>query len=388
MKLPSHHRVGLSVLTVIAVTIVRADQPPTPEMDQQLRFFESRIRPLLIERCHQCHAGDNREGGLRLDVAETISRGGDSGPVIVPGDPDSSLLVAAVRYREIEMPPDQPLSEREQADIESWVRQGAIWPITRSIETETENQSWWASEPLDPGPPLKSIDGIDSPTPIDRYIYDQLQRQGISGAPVAKREKQIRRLSYDLLGLPPTPEAINQFVSDSLPGAYQRLVDRTFADPAYGERMARLWLDLVRYAESDGWRADAYRPQAWRYREFVTDAFNSKMPYDQFVALQLAGDELAPADAQAVAAVGFLRLGIYEYNQRDAEGQWQNIVDEMTDVTADVFLATGLACAKCHDHKFDPILRRLLPFSQRLRTSLVCRSQIDSETRCILARKN
>jgi hypothetical protein len=167
----------------------------------------------------------------------------------------------------------------------------------------------------------------------------------------------IRRLSYDLLGLPPAPEAIDAFVADDRPDAYLRLVDRMFADPAYGERMARLWLDLVRYAESDGWRADAYRPQAWRYRDFVIDAFNSGMPYDQFVSLQLAGDEIAPADPQALAAVGFMRLGIYEFNQRNAEGQWQDIVDEITDVTADVFLATGLACAKCHDHKFDPIPR-------------------------------
>ena len=175
--------------------------------------------------------------------------------------------------------------------------------------------------------------------------------------PKAERARLIRRLSYDLLGLPPSPEAIERFVHDDRPGAYRRLVDQMFADPAYGERMARLWLDLVRYAESDGWRADAFRPQAWRYRQFVTDAFNSGMPYDQFVSLQLAGDELAPDDESNLAAVGFLRLGIYEYNQRDAEGQWQNIVDEATDVAADVFLATGLACAKCHDHKFDPIPR-------------------------------
>ncbi len=167
----------------------------------------------------------------------------------------------------------------------------------------------------------------------------------------------IRRLSYDLLGLPPTPEQIDAFVNDQRPRAYERLVDRMFADPAYGERMGRLWLDLVRYAESDGWRQDAYRPQAYRYRDWVINAFNSGMPYDQFVAYQLAGDEIAPGDEEAEAAAGFMRLGIYEYNQRDAEGQWQNIVDEITDVTADVFLATGMACAKCHDHKFDPISR-------------------------------
>ncbi len=192
---------------------------------------------------------------------------------------------------------------------------------------------------------------------IDHYVDRRLEDLGLQRAPVADRARLIRRLSYDLLGLPPTPAAIQRFVNDDRPDAYRRLVDRMFADPAYGERMARLWLDLVRYAESDGWRTDAYRPQAWKYRQFVVDAFNSGMTYDRFVALQLAGDEIEPSDEQALAAVGFLRLGIYEYNQRDAEDQWQNIVDEITDVTADVFLATGMACAKCHDHKFDPIPR-------------------------------
>lgn len=328
-----------------------------PRSGEQLQFFEQRIRPLLIERCYECHSGDRHEGGLRLDVADALSRGGESGAVVVPGDPQASLLVAAVHYEELEMPPAAPLSDRERSDLVRWVAEGAVWPVTSTRAARLDDAPWWAAEPLDPGAPPLPVAAIDSPTTIDRYIDDALDRQGLRRAPPAAPAKQLRRLSYDLLGLPPSPAAVERYLSDPSPAAYRRLVDAWFADPAYGERMARLWLDLVRYAESDGWRADAHRPGAWRYRQFVTAAFNQKLPYDQFVAWQIAGDEIAPGDPQALAAVGFLRLGIYEYNQRDAEGQWENIVDELTDVTADVFLATGLACAKCHDHKFDPIPR-------------------------------
>jgi len=357
-----HHRLLIGLALVWSISAVSAGEPNASvtarqQESAQLKFFENRIRPLLIERCYECHSGDNQEGGLRLDVADGLSRGGDSGAVVVPGEPQASLLVSAVDYQDLEMPPDEPLSDRERSDIVRWVAEGAIWPIANEREATSHDQPWWAAEPLDRGSVPPSIADVDSPTTIDRYIDDALDRQGLRRAPPASRSRQLRRLSYDLLGLPPNPEVIDRFLTAASPQAYRRVVDSMFADPAYGERMARLWLDLVRYAESDGWRADAYRPGAWRYRQFVTDAFNEKMAYDEFVALQIAGDEIAPADPQATAAVGFLRLGIYEYNQRDAEGQWQNIVDELTDVTADVFLATGLACAKCHDHKFDPIPR-------------------------------
>jgi hypothetical protein len=348
-------RVSLALIAGLLASGARGDDDESP------RFFESRIRPLLVARCYECHAGDNVEGGLRLDVPDSLSKGGDSGPPVVPGDPTASLLVAAIRYDDLQMPPDERLSDQEQADVEEWVRRGAFWPIQADAQhrsaADAEQQPWWAAEPIDPGELPPPVPGVRSPSVIDRHIDSQLDQVGLQRAPPADRARLIRRLSYDLLGLPPSPQAVDRFVNDQRPDAYTRLVNQLLADPAYGERMARLWLDLVRYADSDGWRADAFRPQAWRFRQFVVDAFNSGMPYDRFVALHLAGDEIAPADEQSLAAVGFLRLGIYEYNQRDAEGQWQNIVDEITDVTADVFLATGMACAKCHDHKFDPISR-------------------------------
>lgn len=326
-------------------------------------FFETKVRPLLAQHCFECHAGDKSEGGLRVDHHQGLLVGGDSGAAIVPGDVSGSLLITAVRYEELEMPPQSKLSDDEIAVLERWVENGAVWPQHEGALAGNEEdlqeriKNWWAAQPLEPALPRGELASAHSRHLIDRYIDDQLVEVGLQRAPAADRARLIRRLSYDLIGLPPSPEAIERFENDQRPGAYRRLVNDLFSNPAYGERMGRLWLDLVRYSDSDGWRADAYRPQAWRYRQFVVDAFNHSMPYDQFVKWQVAGDEYQPNNEEALAAVGFLRLGIYEYNQRDAEGQWQNIVDELTDVTADVFLATGLACAKCHDHKFDPIPR-------------------------------
>lgn len=330
---------------------------------EAMTFFESEVRPLLSQHCHECHSGDEPDGGLSLDRHQAILRGGDSGPAVVPGDPNASLLISAVNYQDLEMPPNQQLDAKSISVLEKWVQQGARWPehevsaVTSDRNLSERIKGWWAAQPLDSHLPDGRVGHLPSRHRIDHYVDAKLASVGLQRAAVSDRARLLRRLSYDLLGLPPTPESVDRFEKDRRPGAYQRLVNEMFSSPAYGERMARLWLDLVRYADSDGWRADAYRPQAWRYRQFVVDAFNKQMPYDQFVKLQIAGDEYQPDNEEALAAVGFLRLGIYEYNQRDAEGQWQNIVDEMTDVTADVFLATGLACAKCHDHKFDPIPR-------------------------------
>ncbi|MGI9470943.1 MAG: PSD1 and planctomycete cytochrome C domain-containing protein, partial [Rubripirellula sp.] len=351
-------RLGIAAATALLCCAKVSAEPASPSDTEQMRFFESRVRPLLVARCYECHSKDTAEGGLRLDVAGALLKGGDSGPSVTPGEPASSLLISAIRYEELEMPPDEPLPPAEQKVLETWIQQGAFWPVTETDAEAIEDQPpWWAALPIDPGTVPAAAADVVSRDPIDRYIDRKLEDAGLYRAPTADRRRLIRRLSYDLRGLPPSPEEIAQFVQDERPNAYVRLVDRLFADPAYGERMARLWLDLVRYAESDGWRADAYRPQAWRYRQFVADAFNAGMTYDQFVRLQLAGDEVDPGNDEALAAAGLLRLGIYEFNQRDAEGQWQNVVDEITDVTADIFLATGLACAKCHDHKFDPIPR-------------------------------
>ncbi len=207
-----------------------------------------------------------------------------------------------------------------------------------------------------------AVPAVDDPrwsqNPIDCFIYRKLQSQDLTPAPEAERTTLIRRAYFDLIGLPPTPAEIDAFVADKSPEAFARLIDRLLESPHYGERWGRHWLDLVRYAESDGFNQDAYRPNIWRYRDYVISALNEDKPYDQFVLEQLAGDEVAPDDPSALAATGYLRHYLYEYNQRDARTHWSDILNDVTDVTADVFLGLGMGCARCHDHKFDPILQR------------------------------
>src|SRR5690606_10771239 len=193
---------------------------------------------------------------------------------------------------------------------------------------------------------------------VDRFVLKSLRAEQLEPAEEASRVALVRRAYFDLTGLPPTPAEMEQFVRDPRPDAYERLVDQLLDSPRYGEKWARHWLDLVRYAESDGFRQDAYRPHAWRYRDYVIQSFNDDKPYDQFVMEQLAGDEIMPGDPTGLIANSYLRHWIYEYNQRDVRTQWTNILNDITDVTADTFLGLGMGCARCHDHKFDPILQR------------------------------
>ncbi len=330
---------------------------------QQRTHFEKHVRPLLVTKCLKCHGKDKQEGGLRLDTAAAILNGGDSGPAVVPGNPKESLLIQAIHYDGREMPPSGKLEPSEITRLEQWVSTGAMWPDDlHELRPEPhgiseEDRKWWAFQPIH----LPEVPGIPNDTwsrnPIDRFVLERLNAEGLTPAPQASRETLVRRLFYDVIGLPPTPEEIDAFVHDASPDAWEQLVDRLLNDSRYGEHWARSWLDLVRYSESDGWNQDAYRPHLWRYRDYVIRSLNADKPYPQFVREQLAGDEIGGDNPENLAAVGFLRLGIYEYNQRDARGQWNDIMNEMTDVTADVFLGMGMACARCHNHKFDPILQ-------------------------------
>ena len=226
------------------------------------------------------------------------------------------------------------------------------------------NRALWSLQPVhDSKPPDVSGSRYGSwslwpRNPIDRFVLEALREQGLVPAAEASRVSLIRRVTFDLTGLPPTKAEVDSFVTDQAPDAYERLVDRLLASPAYGQRWGSYWLDLVRYAESDGYRQDAFRPSAWRYRDYVVRAFNTDKPYDRFLSEQLAGDELDPDDPELRVAVGFLRMGTYEYNQRDVCGQWADILNDITDVTGEVFLGLSMGCARCHDHKFDPILQR------------------------------
>jgi hypothetical protein len=339
---------------------------------ESIKFFESKVRPILVESCQECHAEKKHKGDLRLDNLPYILRGGEQGPAIVPHKPDESLLIKAVSYadKEMEMPPDGKLPEEKIAVLKQWIAMGAPWPEAEVAaaklprkpgEFSAEDKAWWAFQPVKE-PKVPQVKGIGNP--IDAFIAAKRAEAGLKASSEASPEELIRRLSFDLTGLPPTPEEVTQFVRESANGsdkaahAYEALVDRLLASPRFGERMAQHWLDLVRYAESEGYRLDAYRPNVWPYRDYVIESFNQDKPYHQFVKEQLAGDEIAPGDPKAEAATGFLRHTVYEYNQRDSEGQWRTIMNEVTDVTADVFLGMSVQCAQCHDHKFDPILQK------------------------------
>ncbi|HHM13037.1 MAG TPA: DUF1549 domain-containing protein, partial [Planctomycetaceae bacterium] len=335
---------------------------------EDIAFFEKQVRPLLVRRCLSCHGENKQESGLRLDAREHALKGGESGPAIVEGKPDESLLIEAVRYESLEMPPEQRLSESEVRTLEEWIRRGVPWPDgpqaslrrSRGHDFTPAERSYWAFQPVRawPTPAVRNLSWCRNA--IDRFVLARLESEGLTPAPPADRRTLIRRVYFDVIGLPPGPEEIEAFLLDPADEdiAYERMVDRLLASPHFGERMAQMWLDLVRFAESDGYRADAFRTPAWRYRDYVVSAFNSDKPYDRFVMEQLAGDELAPDDPDVRIATTFLRLGVYESNQRDARFHWTLIVDELTDVIGETFLGLSMACARCHDHKFDPILRK------------------------------
>jgi len=356
-------------LSVLALALLLGPLPygrgsePTPE---QAKFFTEKVRPVLKENCYSCHshAAKKSRGGLMLDARESLLKGGDTGPTIVPGKPDDSLLLKSVRHHDDApaMPPRGHLTGEQIKTLAEWVKLDAPWPgggekiAPRPKAITDEDRKHWAFQPLAKvsAPSRSRLGGNE----IDSFILAKLQAAGLEPAPPADRGTLIRRVTFDLHGLPPTPAEVEAFVNDPAADAYEKLVDRLLDSPRYGEHWARHWLDLVRYAESDGFKSDDYRPGAWRFRDYVIQSFNADKPYDRFVQEQLAGDELWPDDPAAIVATGFLRAGIYEYNNRDAFTQWDNMLNDITDTVGDVFLGLGMGCARCHDHKFDPILQR------------------------------
>jgi hypothetical protein len=361
---PARWCAGLAVLW-LAAACAAADASPE-------QFFERTIHPLLREHCFACHShgADKIKGGLVLDSLSGLLTGGDSGPAIVPGRPEESLLLKAVRHEnpDLQMPPlkdsRRKLSHEEVSALTAWIKAGAVWPGAEKSagrprgKITDEDRAWWAFQPLKNAAPPQVAEAAWRANPIDRFVRARLEREGLRPAPEAGRRALARRLYFDLTGLPPSPEELDAFVNDPAPDAVERLVDRLLASPRYGERWARHWLDLVRYADSDGYRIDDFRPDAWRYRDYVIRAFNADKPYDRFVREQLAGDEFDPQNPEALVATGYLRHWIYEYNNRDVVGQWATILNDITDTTGDVFLGLGMQCARCHDHKFDPILQK------------------------------
>jgi hypothetical protein len=328
------------------------------------RAFDAEVAPILARRCLDCHAGPAPKGKLDLSSRAMALGERKGGPVIVPGKPDESPLWERIEAGE--MPPDSPLPEAEKAVLRRWIADGARWgtdPIDPYQVTTTRRagRDWWSLQPVRrPMPPATQRAGW-ARNPIDAFVLRKLEDNGLAPAPEADRRALVRRLSFDLTGLPPTPGEIDTYVSDKSPDAYERLLDRYLASPQYGVRWARWWLDLARFGESDGFEFDEFRPAAWRYRDWVVDALNRDLPYDDFARLQIAGDVLRPDDPGAIEATGFLVAGAYDrVGQEQISEAMKAVVrgDELEDLVGTVgqaFLGLTINCARCHDHKFDPV---------------------------------
>lgn len=346
---------------------------PVRAADQQagIEFFEKRIRPVLVQHCYECHSADGKsvKGGLLLDSREGWRRGGDSGPALVSGKPADSLLIQALKHDGLEMPPKGKLSAEIIADFEKWIEMGApdprketgVKPIKREIDIEAGKQ-FWCFRPI-VAPQVPSVRDNSWPSaPVDRFVLSKLEAANLQPIGEADRSTLLRRASFDLIGLPPSPEEIDAFVADTSPHAWETVVDRLLASPHFGERWGRHWLDVARFAESSGGGRSMIFPEAWRYRDYVIRSFNDNKPFDQFVREQLAGD-LLPAESPAqreerLVATAFFVLGPTNYEEQDKLALEFDVVDEQIDTTGRAFLGMTLACVRCHDHKFDPIPTR------------------------------
>jgi hypothetical protein len=350
----------------------------TPLSAGDLQFFETKIRPVLEEDCFKCHShqADRIKGGLMLDSRAAVLKGGNTGPAVVPGKPDDSVLIQALRYTDEDLrmpPPDHggKLTDQQIADFTEWVQRGAPDPRVPAMAASGKayggvGKAHWAFQPVvKPAvPAVKDNSWVQSP--IDNFVLAKLESVGLHPNPIADKRTLIRRVTFDLTGLPPTEPEIQRFIADESPDAFAKVVDRLLGSPAYGERWARYWLDVARYSDTKGdapRRNDPRFPHAWTYRDYVIDAFNRDKPYSQFILEQLAADRLVveqenkakakrtepPVDRTVLAALGFLTLG----NQFD--GRRDDVIADQIDVTTKAFLGLTVACARCHDHKFDPI---------------------------------
>ncbi|MBI3463479.1 MAG: DUF1549 domain-containing protein, partial [Planctomycetes bacterium] len=331
-------------------------------------FFEKQIRPLLVKHCYECHGpeSDPAEGGLRLDTRQGLTQGGKSGAVVIPRDPDQSRLIVAVRYADplVQMPPDGKLSAREIDALAEWVRMGAPDPRDASgpppapISTSLseERLKWWSFQPVrDPAvPPVR--DGSWPLNEIDCFILAKLESSGMRPAPAADKRTLIRRATFDLTGLPPTPEEVDAFLADESPTAFASVVDRLLASRHYGERWGRHWLDVVRYADTSGCNGDFPIPQAYRYRNYVIDSFNEDKPYDQFLREQIAGDLLPSCSEEEryeqIVATGYLAIS---RRFSSVAEEFHLTLDDTIDNFGKAMLGLSVSCARCHEHKFDPI---------------------------------
>ncbi len=367
--------IALGVLIFSALTALPA--PP-----DRLDFFEQRIRPTLVNECYECHGAKKQKGGLRVDYRDGLLKGGDSGPALVPGDAKKSLFIQSIRHEasDSKMPKDRPqLADSVIADFVTWINQGAVDPRDQAPEasaaTPTDNvgweatlkarKDWWSFQPVQKPAVPKVKNTAWSEHPIDRFLLAKMEERGLRPSPAAGRESLLRRVTFVLTGLPPTVDEIEDFRRDVSPDAYEKRVDRLLASPRFGERWARHWMDLVRYCESHGSQGDPELPMAWRYRDYLIRAFNSDVPYDQFVREHIAGDLLTDPRLnvseglnESMLGLAHLRMVEFGYVPVDALDDQVKVVDNQIDVFSKAFLGLTVSCARCHDHKFDPISQK------------------------------
>ena len=381
-----------TVLTIVASSVLLAalghadDQPIGPMTEfpaEHIGFFEQQIRPLLIERCLKCHGAGEVEGGLSLVSREELLEGGESGPAIDVDDLSASLLLEAVNYESYEMPPTGKLPQAQIDLLTKWVEMQAPMPPGAIVdadhseqksapEVSEETKQHWSFQPVERPVVPETPDGASwVVNPIDAFVLSGLTEAGLEPAPTADRQSLIRRVYYDLIGLPPTYEKVAEFVADESPDAYENLVERLLDSSHYGEHWARYWLDLVRYAESNSFERDNPKPFVWRYRDYVIRSLNDDKPYDQFLREQLAGDELDEVTPESLIATGYYRLGIWDDEPADPKLAFFDGLDDVVGTTSQAMLGLSMNCARCHEHKLDPIpLRdyyRFLAFFRNIR---------------------
>lgn len=386
----------MTVLLVLAAHAAAPDTSPAFSSDQ-VAFYEKEVRPLLTQHCLKCHGAEAKvKGGLNLATRQAVLTGGDSGPAADLKSPTTSLLLKAIAYTDENhrMPPKGKLAEADIAVLTKWVTEGLPFPANQLGETIARDSSkplngtitedakkYWAYQPIR-RPAVPQVNAVAHP--IDAFIRAKLEAKNLKPVKPADKIALVRRAYYDLWGLPPAPEQVDAFVKDASPGAWEKLIDQLLASPHYGEKWGRYWLDVVRFAETNGYERDGPKPFAWRYRDYVIKSFNEDKPYDQFIREQLAGDEMQGENREAIIATGFHRLGLWDDEPADALQSLFDGYDDLVTVTGQAFLGMTLNCARCHDHKVDPILQadyyRMVAFFRDIRPY--------SETRDVRSRFN
>lgn len=361
-------RFASALIAFLALAIPASAQDP-----KSVEFFEKKVRPLLVMHCLECHGADAKKikGGLKLTSRAELLKGGDTGPAVVPGEPTKSKIIHGVRYKndDLKMPPKGKLAESDIATLESWVKAGAVWPDAGTTTVEApkagelfteEQKRFWAFRPMKLATPPLVKDRAWANSPIDAFILAKLEEKNLRPAKPADKYTLLRRVTFDLTGLPPTLEEIDAFIKDDSPIAFEKVVDRLLRSPAYGERWGRHWLDIARYADSNGLDENTAFGNAWRYRDYVIRSFNEDKPYDHFLREQIAGDLLPDAgdNPDRLTGTGFLVLGPKVLAEPDKQKMKMDIADEQLDTLGKAVLGLTLGCARCHDHKFDPIPTR------------------------------